>query len=175
LPVQSGSNRILEKMNRRYTTEHYLNTLKLIRKHIKDATISSDFIVGFATETEQEFIKTVELVEKARFDNIFAYMYSVRSGTAAEKYEGHIDLKIKNERVNKLLSVQKKIAISKKNEMVGKTLSVISQKHKNENETITRADSGRTIIIKEKLELNKFYNAIVTEIKGRDIIAKLIS
>lgn len=109
LPAQSGDNRILKLMNRKYTREHYLSIIKKIREKIPNARITSDFIVGFPTETEEEFERTLSLVNEVRYDSIFAFMYSPREGTVASTMEGQISDKVKHERVNKLIALEKKI------------------------------------------------------------------
>ena len=109
LPAQSGNNRILKLMNRKYTREQYLEIIRKIREKIKDARITSDFIVGFPTETEEEFNDTYSLVEEVRYDSIFAFMYSKREGTVASTMEGQVPDEIKSIRVNKLLQLEKKI------------------------------------------------------------------
>lgn len=109
LPAQSGNNRILALMNRKYTREKYLEIIDKIRAKIPNCRITSDFIVGFPTETEEEFNDTYSLIEQVRYDSIFAFMYSPRIGTVASKMEGQIDEKVKHERVNKLLKLEKKI------------------------------------------------------------------
>ncbi len=113
LPVQSGSNRILNLMNRKYTIEHYLEIVDYIRKKIPSARLTTDLIVGFPGETEEDFNQTVELVKKVGYDGIFAYMYSPRTGTKAEKMENQIPLEIKNERVNKILNLEKELLKNK--------------------------------------------------------------
>ena len=109
LPAQSGNNRILKLMNRRYTREHYLSIIEKIKANIPNVKITSDFIVGFPTETEEEFLDTMSLVETVRFDGIFAFMYSPREGTVAAKMEGQVPQEVKNARVNALLALEKKI------------------------------------------------------------------
>lgn len=109
LPAQSGNNRILGLMNRKYTREKYLEIIHKIRAKMPNARITSDFIVGFPTETEDEFEDTVKLVKEVKFDGIFAFMYSPREGTVASKMEGQIPLNIKQKRVNRLLAVEKEI------------------------------------------------------------------
>lgn len=115
LPAQSGNNRILALMNRRYTREKYLSIIKEIREKIPNCKITSDFIVGFPTETEEEFKDTLSLVKEVEFDGIFAFMYSPREGTVAEKMEGQIDQKTKKRRVNALLRLEKEIQEEKRN------------------------------------------------------------
>lgn len=109
LPAQSGDERILALMNRRYTPEHYLGLINKIRNKIPNCRITSDFIVGFPTETDEEFERTYKLVETVRFDSIFAFMYSPREGTVASTMAGQVSEKVKHERVNKLLALNKKI------------------------------------------------------------------
>lgn len=109
LPAQSGNDRILKIMNRKYTREKYLSIIKKIREKIPKCRITSDFIVGFPTETEEEFEDTYSLVKEVRFDSIFAFMYSPREGTVASKMEDQIPEKIKHQRVNKLLKLEKQI------------------------------------------------------------------
>lgn len=109
LPAQSGNDRILSLMNRRYTREKYLSIIRKIREKMPDARITSDFIVGFPTETESEFMDTMSLVDEVKFDSIFAFIYSPREGTVASKMEGQIPQKEKQRRVNLLLALEKKI------------------------------------------------------------------
>lgn len=109
LPAQSGNNRILKLMNRNYTREKYLGIIKKIREKMPNARLTSDFIVGFPTETEEEFEDTMSLVREVKYDSIFAFMYSPREGTVASKMDGQIDQKTKQIRVNKLLSLEKEI------------------------------------------------------------------
>ena len=109
LPAQSGNNRILKLMNRKYTREKYLEIIDKIRAKIPSCRITSDFIVGFPTESDEEYNDTYDLAERVRFDSIFAFMYSPREGTVASKMEGQIPDKIKHIRVNKLLALEKKI------------------------------------------------------------------
>ena len=115
LPAQSGNNRILHLMNRRYTREKYLSIINEIREKIPNCKITSDFIVGFPTETEEEFNDTVSLVKEVRFDGIFAFMYSPREGTVASKMEGQVDAETKKRRVNALLECEKEIQKEKQN------------------------------------------------------------
>ena len=116
LPAQSGNNRILKLMNRKYTREKYLDIIRKIREKMPNAKITSDFIVGFPTETEEEFMDTMDLVKKVKFDGIFAFMYSPRAGTVAEHMEGQIDEETKHRRVNMLLELEKEIQKEKRND-----------------------------------------------------------
>lgn len=104
LPVQSGSDFVLKRMNRRYAADDYLRKVEKLRKVCPQISISTDFIVGFPGETESDFQKTIDLMEKVRFDNSFSFKYSVRPGTVAERLEDKVPESIKRKR---LLSVQK--------------------------------------------------------------------
>lgn len=114
LPMQSGSNRILKLMNRKYTVESYLEIINKIRSKIPNCRITSDFIVGFPTETDEDFNQTCDIINKVKFDGIFAFMYSIRSGTVAENMDGQINDEIKHIRVNKLLQLEKNIQSQKR-------------------------------------------------------------
>ena len=109
LPAQSGNDRILHLMNRKYTREKYLGIINKIRAKIPNCRITSDFIVGFPTETEEEFEDTMSLVDTVKYDSIFAFMYSPREGTVASKMDGQVPQEIKQRRVNALLALEKQI------------------------------------------------------------------
>ena len=109
LPVQSGSNKILKLMNRKYTVEHYLGIIDKLRQAMPDIRITTDIIVGFPQESEDDFNQTVNLVKTVKYDGIFAFMYSKRNGTVAEKMDGQVEDEIKNKRVNYLLNLEKEI------------------------------------------------------------------
>lgn len=115
LPVQSGSNKILKLMNRKYTREHYISLIKKLREAVPNIRITTDIIVGFPSETDDDFNETVSLVKEVKYDGIFAFMYSKRSGTVAEKMDEQVDEKIKNQRVNFLLNLEKEIKAQKEN------------------------------------------------------------
>ena len=115
LPVQSGSNSVLERMNRKYTVEKYLSIIEEIKTKIPDVRITTDIIVGFPGETEEDFEKTCSLIRKVKYDGIFAFMYSVREGTVAEKMNDQVPFEIKNRRVNKILELEKEIKKDKLN------------------------------------------------------------
>ncbi|MDL2235554.1 tRNA (N6-isopentenyl adenosine(37)-C2)-methylthiotransferase MiaB [Christensenellaceae bacterium OttesenSCG-928-L17] len=106
LPVQHGNNRILEQMNRRYTREDYLRLVKKLREAIPEIEITTDFIVGFPGETEEEFLETLSLVEEVGFSAAFTFMYSPRTGTKAATYPNQIAAPVKKERLLRLNALQ---------------------------------------------------------------------
>ena len=127
LPVQSGSNRILKLMNRRYTKESYLEIVRKLREAVPDITLTTDIIVGFPGETEEDFAETLDIVGKVGFDSIYSFIYSKRVGTPAEKMEDPITYEQKTERFARLMDLhhEKITAINKG--YVGKTIKVLCE------------------------------------------------
>lgn len=149
LPVQSGSNRILKEMNRKYTRESYLNKINKLKQRLPDIALSTDIIVGFPGETEEDFLDTIELVKEVRFHSAYTFLYSIREGTLAAKMEDQIDYKIKHERFQRLSEVLNEIALEDNKKLIGKTLKVlVEDTSKNNSEVLT----GRT----EKFQLVHF-------------------
>lgn len=103
LPFQSGSDQILKAMNRKYTKENYLSIVKKLKDRIPNIGLTTDIIVGFPGETEEDFQDTLDIVEEARYDSAYTFLYSIREGTPAAKMEEQIDEKVKQERFNRLL------------------------------------------------------------------------
>jgi tRNA-2-methylthio-N6-dimethylallyladenosine synthase len=125
LPVQSGSNRVLTKMGRKHKIEHYISQMKRLREINPDIGISTDLIVGFPGETEEEFLETISLLDTVQYDTIYAFAYSPRPGTRAAKLEDDVSAKDKNRRLNQLLQHQLKISAVRYQAMVGKTIEVM--------------------------------------------------
>lgn len=115
LPVQSGSTKILKAMNRKYSREHYLSIVDKLKAQIPNIRLTTDIIVGFPGETEEDFEDTCSLIDYVKYDGIFAFMYSKRSGTVAEKMPEQIPDEVKNYRVNKILQLEKQIQKEKGN------------------------------------------------------------
>ena len=113
LPVQSGSSRILKEMNRKYTKEQYLELVRKLKEAVPDITMSTDIIVGFPGETEEDFEETLDLVRTVRYDSAFTFLYSIRKGTPAEKYENQVPEEVKHERFNRLVDLVNSISAEK--------------------------------------------------------------
>lgn len=141
LPVQSGSSYILKKMNRVYTKEKYLNLIEMIKTHIPNASFTTDIIVGFPGETEEDFKETLDLVEKVRYDSAFTFLYSIRKGTPAEKMKDQVPENIKHERFEKLLNLVNKIGAEKNSSYKDKIVEILVEGKSKNNENIY---SGRT-------------------------------
>ena len=112
-------------MNRKYDRAGYLATIDLIREQIPNAGLSSDIIVGFPTETEEDFEQTLDIVRRVRYNNLFMFLYSKRSGTPAAEMDGQIPEEVKKERITRLIGEQKRIASELAKECVGKTYEVL--------------------------------------------------
>ena len=126
IPVQSGSDAVLQRMNRNYTVESYREMLDRIRASIPDASITSDLIVGFCGETEEEYRQTVDLVRDARFKNSFIFKYSERPGTkAAELYKDDVPEPVKRRRNNELLAIQNAISLEDNQPFLGRTVEIL--------------------------------------------------
>ncbi|GAB6165033.1 tRNA (N6-isopentenyl adenosine(37)-C2)-methylthiotransferase MiaB [Thermostilla marina] len=126
VPAQSGSNRILDRMKRRYTVEEYRDMLARIRETVPEAAVTSDFIVGFCGETDDDFEATVTLVREARFKNSFIFKYSPREGTKAfDLYPDDVPEAVKRARNNHLLAVQNEISLEENRRFVGRTVEIL--------------------------------------------------
>jgi len=126
LPVQSGSSAILKKMNRGYTREDYLDTIDMIRSHLPDASFSTDIIVGYPDETEEDFLETLSILEQVRFTNIFSFRYSPRPFTAAAKIQDAVPFEIKRRRLIEVQALQKQIQIDSHRKFIGHKILVLT-------------------------------------------------
>ncbi len=169
LPVQSGSSAILKKMNRHYDAKHYMKIIKKVKRAIPNISLSTDIIVGFPGETESDFNKTMKLIKKVKYDQVFAFMYSKRTGTPAATFDNQVEEEVKNVRVNKLLRLQKIISKDLLNKNIGKTYNCLI-KHIN-GVAVGLTDGGREIYIptyKFKNQ-NYFIDVRVEEIRNHKL------
>ena len=141
LPVQSGSDVVLKRMNRHYDTEKYLSIVDKLRKKCPDIAISTDIIVGFPGETEEDFEETLDIVRRVKYDSAFTFLYSPREGTPAARYEDQIPEEVKHERFDRLVDLINEHSMEKNSTYVNKTYDVLVEGHsKNDDSTY----SGRT-------------------------------
>ncbi|GHV05021.1 tRNA-2-methylthio-N(6)-dimethylallyladenosine synthase [Clostridia bacterium] len=146
LPVQSGSDRVLGAMNRGYGKERYMGLLDLARKLMPDLTVTSDIIVGFPTESESEFVNTMDLVERADFDALFTFIYSRRRGTPAADMED-LSREVKKERMERLLELQNGISAGKHAAFKGQILRVLVDGYEQDNDyPLTARTSGNRLV-----------------------------
>lgn len=147
LPVQSGSTDLLKAMNRKYTKEEYLNIMNLIKKEIPSCAITTDIIIGFPGETEEDFSETLDLVNNVKFASAFTFIYSRRNNTPADKMKNQIDDTIKHERFNKLVEAVNKGVIEGNKVFEGKTVEVLVEGISKNDSTklMGRARDGRLV------------------------------
>ncbi|MCI8646081.1 MAG: tRNA (N6-isopentenyl adenosine(37)-C2)-methylthiotransferase MiaB [Firmicutes bacterium] len=141
LPVQSGSRRILARMNRRYTKEDYLELIGKLRQAVPQITISTDIIVGFPGETEEDFEETLDLVRTVRYDSAFTFLYSIRKGTPAAQYADQIPEDVKHHRFNRLVETVNSISAEKNAAYEGRVEQVLVE---GTSKTDSNTCSGRT-------------------------------
>ena len=145
LPFQSGSSRVLKAMNRGYTREHYLDLVAQLRARIPDIVLTSDVIVGFPGETQEEFEETLSLIEAVRFDALFTFIFSPRRGTPAEKLDDPMPKEQKNANFQRLLQRQNQISGEKHQAYVGKTLRCLVDGQGEDGRLTARTAGGRLV------------------------------
>lgn len=149
LPVQSGSDRVLELMQRSYTIEHYMKIMDNIKKLIPDVSLSTDIITGFCTETEDDHKMTLEVMKEVRYDGAYMFKYSPREKTKAWKMEDDVDEETKTRRLVEIVELQRNISEEKNMETVGKEFEVIIEgiSKKSDKMLFGRTDGNKTVII----------------------------
>ena len=161
LPMQSGSDTVLKAMNRHYNTEKYLATVDYLRKRVPDVTISSDIIVGFPGESDEDFEATLRMLRRVKFDMTYSFIYSPRKDTPAAAMECQIPDAIKGERMNRLLETQNEIALEKNKPLEGKILRVLCDgKSKNNENVYSGRTEGNKIVLfdGDESDVGKFVN-----------------
>jgi tRNA-2-methylthio-N6-dimethylallyladenosine synthase len=166
LPLQSGSSRVLKAMRRTYDRERYLDRVALIREHVPDVALTTDIIVGFPGESEEDFEQTLEVAEQVGYDSAFTFIFSPRRGTeAAEMSEGIVPHSVKVERMERLVEVVQRRALERAQRFVGRTLEVLV-------EGLSRTDPER---MRGRTRHNKVVNftglAVPGELTQVDVIA----
>lgn len=146
LPLQSGSSRILQRMNRHYTKEQYLELVERIRNRIPDAAVTTDIIVGFPGETEEDFQDTLSVVEQAGFLSAYTFLYSKRTGTPAATMEDQVPDDVANERFQRLLQVVNRVATAQAGKAVGKKEVVLVEERNPENGLLTGRLSNSMLV-----------------------------
>jgi len=173
IPLQSGSDKILSLMNRKYDTKYYYEKIKKIRKEIKDISITTDLIVGFPEEDEQEFKNTISFLEKMRFTKIHTFPYSIRKNTKAALMKNQVDEKIKKQRVKEVIKISNKYEQEFENKYLNKKLSIITEQIK-ENTTVGYTSNYIKIIVNDILKENEIYDIIIEKIEKNNVYAKKV-
>ena len=165
-PLQSGSTEVLRRMNRKYTKEQFLERVEKIKREIPEIKLSTDIIVGFPGETENDFKDTLDVVKKVNFDQIFMFIYSIREGTPGAKMDNQIDEKIKHERFDRLKNLYEEMVKENNERYIGKTIEILVEgKSKTNNQLLTgRTESNKVVVFEgdEKL-IGKKVNVDIIE------------
>lgn len=177
LPAQSGDDEILRKMNRRYIRKHYLDLIKKIRHHIPSASITTDIIVGFPGETEEQFQNTVQLFEQARFDMAYIAQYSPRPGTAAAKMEDDVPASEKKRREEELMKILRQTAYENNKFYLGKEVEVMIENKNKKGEWMARTFTNKSVKIREGGDVDlvpgQLQKVEITDIQDFGLSAKL--
>lgn len=178
LPVQSGNSRVLKAMNRTYDRGWYLNRINMIRSHIPDVGLSSDFITGFCTETEEEHQDTLSLMETVKFDYAYMFSYSERPGTpASKKYEDDVPEEIKSRRLQEIIGLQKTHSLQSHQAKIGKIYKVLIEGNSKKSDEMLkgRNDQNQVIVFpKGNLLPGMYVNVKVTSCTAATLIGEVV-
>ena len=150
LPLQSGSTNVLKRMNRKYSKKEYLKLVDRIRELMPDSTFTTDIIVGFPGETEEDFEDTLDVVSKVKFEQIFMFIYSIRVGTPAEKMEDQVPEEIKHKRFDRLKALAEEQIKEKNEAYVGTIQRILVEGYSKTNESVLTGRNGANVIINFK-------------------------
>lgn len=176
LPIQAGSNSVLKNMNRRYTREHYLGLIDMIRRYLPDCGITTDIMVGFPYETEEDFLDTMDIVEKVRFSTAFTFIYSVRKGTKAAEMP-QIPYEIKQNRIKRLIARQNEITEEISKDYVGNVYEILAEgmQEKKNGYVVGRTESGRLVSAKgDESMIGEFKNVKITAVKNAQLLGEIL-
>ncbi|SHF04301.1 tRNA-2-methylthio-N6-dimethylallyladenosine synthase [Caldanaerobius fijiensis DSM 17918] len=177
LPFQAGSNRILKAMNRRYTKEKYLDLIYKLRENIPNIALSTDIIVGFPGETDEDFEDTLDLVRTVRFDSAFTFIYSKRTGTPAAEMPNQVPDAVKHERFNRLVELQNKITAEKNAELVGNVYDVLVEEvsKKDPNKMTGRTRTNKLVhFVGDESIIGRLVNVKITASRGFTLEGEII-
>ena len=165
LPFQAGSDNILKKMNRKYTVNEYRKKIEFVRQELPNAALTTDIIVGFPGETEEDFNQTIKLVQDLRFDSAHTFIYSIRTGTKAAEFEEQIPEEIKKERIKRLIDIQNDISIEINKKLEGKIYNILVEgRDKNKTRLQGRTTSNKIVVFKgDDSLIGKFVDVKIIE------------
>jgi tRNA-2-methylthio-N6-dimethylallyladenosine synthase len=171
LPVQSGSDRVLSIMNRGYSVGHYRGLVDEIRSALPSASITTDLIVGFPQETDEDYRRTLDLVRTVKFDDAFTYQYSERAFTSASTLSGKIDSGVSGKRLEELIALQRSISREKSREEIGARRSVLVERpsKKDGSEYLCKTEGGRRVIVRTGETAGRFIDVEIVGISGNTL------
>ena len=178
LPMQSGSDRILNRMNRNYSKEEFVDISKRIRNILPNVGISTDIIVGFPGETDTDFQDTMETMKEIKFDSAYNFKYSPRRGTKASEYDDQVNDDVKNERLDQIISLQKKHTLERNLSLIGSTQKVLIEKESklSKDQWAGRTDSNKWIMFdKGSLKIKDMVEVKVIDAKGITLAGRTLN
>ncbi|MCX4287343.1 MAG: radical SAM protein, partial [Clostridia bacterium] len=178
LPVQSGSTEILRRMNRRYTREDYLKLIEKIRAKLPDVGITTDIMVGFPGESEQDFSDTLDLVRQAKFSSAFCFVYSRRKGTPAYSMPNQIPSDVKRSRITQLLACQNEVTKEISREMLGKRFEILVEGANDhyKNTMCGRTESGRLVnFVGDENSIGEFVTVEIEKAKSATLWGRIVT
>jgi tRNA-2-methylthio-N6-dimethylallyladenosine synthase len=175
-PLQSGSDRVLRAMQRSYRRDRYLDWLERIRRAVPGIAVSTDIIVGFPGETEDDFLGTMDVVERARFDSAYQFQYSPRPGTRAASMDGQVSKELVQERFDRLVALQEGISLAKNREKIGGTFEVLVEGDgKRHGSTQARTRTNRIVHLAEPIPSGTFAHARVTGAAAHHLTGEVVA
>ena len=175
-PLQSGSDRVLEAMKRSYRRDRYLGWLERIRSAIPDIAVSTDVIVGFPGETEDDFLSTLDVVERARFDSAYMFQYSPRPGTRAAGFAEQVPKDVVQERFDRLAAIQERISLERARAQVGRRFEVLVEGAGKRGPSIqARTRTNRIVHLPDQIEPGTFVWARITEAAAHRLTGELVA
>jgi len=178
LPLQSGSKRILQLMNRGYTPEEYLEKIEMARQRIKGVSFTTDILVGFPTETEEDFNATLDLVQRIRFDFAYMFQYSPRPHTKALTIKPEVDKQTAHQRLDKLIAIQNQITKEKNQALIGEEFEVMIESLKQDGilpQAVCRTKTNKVVIIDKMLPVGEIRKVKIVDIRGWTPIGEVIA
>ena len=177
LPVQSGSNAVLSAMNRRYTREKYLGEIQMLKSRLPEAEVTTDIIVGFPGETEEDYLQTESLVKAADFASAFTFVYSPRQGTKAATMENQIPEEIQKDRIMRLVELVNSLTRKKSEKYIGKTVEILCEDYDTKKGLyLGRDEFGRMGYFQsEKSLIGKFVQVKITKANGISLFGEVLS
>jgi tRNA-2-methylthio-N6-dimethylallyladenosine synthase len=176
LPVQSGSNAILKQMNRRYTREKYLEEIALLKSRIPEAEVTTDIIVGFPGETEEDYLDTENLVKEVDFASAFTFVYSKRQGTKAAEMENQIPEETQKDRIMRLVELVNSLTRKKSERYVGKEVEILCEDFdEKKGSYLGRDEFGRMGYFKsDENAIGKFVTLKTTKANGISLYGEVV-
>ena len=178
LPLQSGSNSVLKRMNRTYTRERYLSLIEKLRAAIPNIALSTDIIVAFPNETDEDFAQTMDIIKSVGFDMVYSFIYSKRDGTVAARMENNVSDADKRRRMDELLTEQAVISHQKNVPYLNKKVRVLAEDAKETDNGYVytgRTDTNKTVHFKSDSDVTgRFVNVLINEIGAFDLFGEII-